>query len=140
MINVLKKKNNLKIEEIFKKKGEDFFRETEEKITLDILSKNNIVVALGGGAFLNKKIRGEILKNHISIWLKWENKTIIKRIKNNPKRPIAFEATNNELINLIKKRSKIYSKAIYHVDCDNLSKNNLLKKLISIYENYKINN
>ena len=68
--------NNLgmKISKIFKDKGEKFFREYEEKITLNILKKNNIVIALGGGAFLNKNIRNEILKNHFSFWLKLEKK------------------------------------------------------------------
>ena len=40
----------------------------------------NIVVSLGGGAFLNKKIRDEVLKNHESFWLKLDPKTILKRI------------------------------------------------------------
>ena len=119
----IEKKFNLRIAEI------------EEKLTLNILNKKNIIVALGGGAFLNKKIRDEIIKNHISFWLKWNDKTIIKRIKNNPKRPIAFKATSNELVNLIKKRSKIYSKAMYHIDCDNLSEINVVKKVMSVYEN-----
>ena len=131
----VEKKLNLKIAEIFKIKGEEFFREIEEKLTLNILNKKNVIIALGGGAFLNKKIRDEILKNHISFWLKWNDKTIIKRIKNNPKRPIAFKATTIELVNLIEKRSKIYSKAMYHVDCNNLSENNVVKKVINAYEN-----
>ena len=48
--------NNLgmKISKIFKDKGEKFFREYEEKITLNTLKKKKIVIGLGGGAFLNK--------------------------------------------------------------------------------------
>ncbi len=130
----IEKKLNLKITEIFKNNGEKFFREIEEKMTLDVLTKKNIVVALGGGAFLNKKIRQEVLLNHSSFWLKWDSKTIVERIKNSPKRPVAFNATRNELVNLIRKRSKIYSEAINHINCDNLSKNNIVKKIIKIYE------
>ena len=126
---------DLKISDIFKNKGEKYFREIEEKVTLDTLNQKNIVVSLGGGAFLNKKIRDEVLKNHASFWLKLDPKTILKRIKNSPKRPIAFKATSNELINLIKKRSKIYSKAIHHIDCGSLSKNDIAKKILNIYEN-----
>ena len=54
---------NTKISKIFQDKGEKFFRKYEEKITLQILQNKNIIVALGGGAFLNKKIRNEILQN-----------------------------------------------------------------------------
>ena len=55
--------------EIFEKKGEKFFRKEEEKEVLQSLKKNNCVIALGGGAFINKIVRENILKNAISIWL-----------------------------------------------------------------------
>ena len=128
--------NNLgmKISKIFKDKGEKFFREYEEKITLNILKKNNIVIALGGGAFLNKNIRNEILKNHFSFWLKLESDILIKRIKNSTKRPLAFNISDIELKNMIKERSKIYSKALYKIDCNNLNKTEIINKIINIYE------
>ena len=130
----IEKNLNTSITKIFQEKGEKFFREFEQKITLQILKNKNIVVALGGGTFLNKKIRDEILKNHISIWLNWDEITILKRIKNNPKRPIAFNSTNNELINLIKKRSNIYSKALYTINCNNLTKKQIIDEILKIYE------
>ena len=61
---------------IFETKGEDYFRKFEEKTTLKILKINSVVVSLGGGAFMNKVIRKEILKNHISFWLNWNNDNI----------------------------------------------------------------
>ena len=128
--------NNLgmKISKIFKDKGEKFFREYEEKITLNILKKNNIVIALGGGAFLNKNIRNEILKNHFSFWLKLESDILIKRIKNSSKRPLAYNISDIELKNMIKVRSKIYSKALYKINCNNLNKTEIVNKIINIYE------
>ena len=46
----IEKKCSMKISEIFKKKGEKFFRIEEEKEVLKSLTKNNCVIALGGGA------------------------------------------------------------------------------------------
>ena len=135
---LIEKKFNTKISKMFEERGEKFFREIEEKITLEILKNKNVVVALGGGAFLNKKIRIEILKNHNSIWLKWDTETLLKRIKNNPKRPIAYNSTSSELINLIKKRSDIYSKALYNINCNDLTKKQIIEKVIEIYETIKI--
>tara|TARA_B100001540_G_scaffold288294_1_gene283400 strand:+ start:362 stop:874 length:513 start_codon:yes stop_codon:yes gene_type:complete len=128
--------NNLgmKISKIFKDKGEKFFREYEEKITLNILKKNNIVISLGGGAFLNKNIRNEILKNHFSFWLKLESDILIKRIKNSTKRPLAYNISDIELKNMIKERSKIYSKALYKINCNKLNKTEIMNKIINIYE------
>ena len=132
----IENKLKMKISNIFKNKGEKFFREYEEKVTLDILKKRRIVIALGGGAFINKNIRNEILKNHHSFWLKLNSDILIKRIKSSIKRPLAYNSTDNELIDLMKKRSKIYSKALFEIKCDKLSKDQIVKKILGIYENH----
>ena len=106
----------------------------EEVITLKLLKKNKTVISLGGGAFLNNKIKKEVLDNHISFWLNWEIKTLIDRIKDSQKRPIASSLSRNELVKLIKKRSIVYSKAMYKIDCDNLSKKEVVKDILNIYE------
>ena len=136
----IEKELDMKISEIFKIKGEDYFRKLEEKISLEILKKENIVVALGGGAFMNKNIRKVILNDHLSFWLKINNNEIIKRIRNNPKRPLAFKSTNDDLLKLIKKRSNIYSKALYKINCNNLTKTKTVDKILKLYERKKVNN
>tara|TARA_B100001113_G_C20856113_1_gene511846 strand:- start:201 stop:713 length:513 start_codon:yes stop_codon:yes gene_type:complete len=134
--HIIENKLKMKISEVFKIKGERFFREFEEKITLKSLKRNNTIISLGGGAFMNVKIREEVLNNNLSFWLKWTSKTLINRIQNSIKRPVSFKATNNELLNLIKKRSNFYKKANYKINCENLSKNEIVNKVINIYENY----
>ena len=118
----------------------DSYGKYEEKMTLKILKFNSIVVSLGGGSFMNKVIRKEVLKNHISFWLNWNNEILLNRIKNSKKRPLAFNATENELIDLIKKRSNIYSKALYEIKCDKISKSEVVKKVLNNYETYQIKN
>ncbi|MDA9643694.1 shikimate kinase [Candidatus Pelagibacter sp.] len=122
------------IKKIFETKGEDYFRKFEEKTTLKRLKLNSVVISLGGGAFTNKNIRKEVLKNHLSFWLNWSDIILLDRIKNSKKRPLAFNATDNELIDLIKKRSNIYSKALYEIKCNKLSKKEVVKKILEIYE------
>ena len=91
----------ISISEIFETKGENYFRKFEEKITLRKLKLNPVVISLGGGAFMNKNIKKEVLKNHLSFWLNWNTKILIKRIKNSKKRPVAFNSSEDELNNLI---------------------------------------
>ena len=126
----IEKELGISISKIFETKGQDYFRKYEEKITLKILRINSVVVSLGGGAFVNKMIRTEVLKNHISFWLNWNSEILLNRIKNSKKRPLAFNSTENELIDLIKKRSNIYSKALYEIKCDRMSKNEIVKKVL----------
>tara|TARA_Y100000741_G_scaffold356148_1_gene332439 strand:- start:1303 stop:1815 length:513 start_codon:yes stop_codon:yes gene_type:complete len=130
----IEKRIGLKISKIFDKNGEKYFREIEEIETLKSLKNKKTVISLGGGAFLNNKIKKEILDNHISFWLNWDVKTLVNRIKDSKKRPIVHKSSRNEIEELIKKRSIIYSKAMYKIDCENLTKNEIVKKIIEIYE------
>ena len=127
-------KIGLTISKIFENKGEKYFRQIEEKETLKFLKSKKTVISLGGGAFLNDKIKKEILNNHISFWLSWNVKTLIDRIENSKKRPIAYKLTRSEIEELIKKRSIIYSKAMYKIDCENQTNDEIVKKIIKIYE------
>ena len=133
---VIENEQKMRIPKIFEIKGEDFFRQVEKKITLNILKNKKGVIALGGGAFLNQDIKKEVLKNHLSFWLNWEIDTLINRIKDSKKRPLALNSNKNELIEIIKNRSIVYSKALYKINCDNLSKHQIAKKIIRIYETH----
>ena len=132
--NIIEKNTNMKIAEIFEKKGEIFFRNLEEKITIEMLNTSNNVISLGGGSFMNEKIRKEVITNNISFWLSWNTTTLLNRIKKNKKRPIAFNLNTNELIELITKRSKIYSKAKFKINCNELTKNEIVMKILKLYE------
>ena len=125
----------MKISEIFKKKGEKFFRSEEEKEALKSLKKNNCIIALGGGAFLNRTIRDNVLKNTVSMWLDIDLKTLNKRIKWNKKRPLLDKEDNQKKVNkLYSERKDIYKLANYRIDCDCLSKKSVSKKIIIFYE------
>ena len=133
----IEKKCSMSISEIFKEKGEKFFRIEEEKEVLKSIKKNNCVIALGGGAFINEDIRNTILKNAISMWLDTDLKTLNTRIKWNKKRPLLNEKNNQKKINeLYSERKNIYKLANYKIDCSNLDKENIAKKIVIFYEKY----
>ena len=98
----------IKIRDIFDQKGEFFFRSIEEKIVLKTLKLTGQVIAIGGGSFLNKKIRLEILKNNISFWLNWKNDIILQRITKSKKRPKLDFLSDKDILRLISSRSKTY--------------------------------
>jgi len=132
--SLIVKNAGMSISEIFKKKGEVYFRNLEEKITLKYLKKIRNVVSLGGGGFVNVKVRKEILSNHFSFWLKWDESILISRIKDSKKRPLAFKSTDQKIKEIIKERSKIYSNAQFKINCNKLTKNEIVEKIIKIYE------
>ena len=131
----IERKNLMTITEIFEKKGEDFFRNEEKEEVLKSLKKEECIIALGGGAFINKIVRDDILKNSISIWLDLNIKTINRRVKWSNKRPLLKEKKLEKLKNLYEERKKIYKLANHKIECAKLSKKNIVKKIIELYEN-----
>ena len=132
--NLIEKSLRISITEIFENKGEDYFRKLEEKITLKSLKNKKNVIALGGGGFINNNIRKEVLSNHISFWLDWDESILLQRIRNSKKRPLVFKSTDKEIKEIIKKRIKVYSKAQFKINCNKLTKTEIVKKIIKIYE------
>ena len=131
----IEKLENEKIINIFQNKGEIYFRKIEEKISLIFLEKNNYVISVGGGAFLNENIRRKIKKNSYSFWLNWKIKTILDRISKNKKRPLALKLNNKDLANLYRKRVKFYKLSDFKIDCENKNKNEILKNIFKIIVN-----
>ena len=126
----------LSVSEIFKIKGEKFFREIEVEESLKLVEKKGIVIALGGGAFLNSKVREKVKKTCFSVWLSLSIDELFRRTQNNQKRPLLKDNDNKEkLIELYNQREKIYSLADYKIDCNSKNKNEIIKKIIEVYEN-----
>ena len=131
---IIENETKMKITEIFKIKGENFFRNLEEKTTVKLLNFSNAVISLGGGGFVNEIIRKETNTKSKTFWLDWNLDTLISRIRKRNNRPVALALNNNELKNLIIKRSKYYSKAKYKINCQNLTRSEIVKKILNLYE------
>ncbi len=131
----IEKNEDKKIIDIFQENGEEYFRKIEEKISINYLDKQKSVISIGGGAFLNEKIRKKIKKNSFSFWLNWKIKTILKRISKNKRRPLALKLNNKDLANLYRKRVKFYKLSDYKVNCENKNKNEIIKQISNILKN-----
>ena len=132
---LIEKKEKMSIQNIFKAKDEKYFREIEEKITLEVLDTFPAVIALGGGAFINKNIRDKVLKRSISFWLDSNINTLLKRMSNKKKRPlIDKESPKAELIKLYAKRKDAYKMADHKIDCSKYTKNEIIKQILKVYE------
>mgnify|MGYP006175066891 CR=1 FL=1 len=131
----IEKKLNMKIKDIFKLKGQNYFRQVEEKICIDLINGERKIVALGGGAFLNSAIRKIVLKKSFSIWINVNLKTIVKRIKlsKNIRPMLDYDNLENSIKTILDERTPIYKMASITIEANNVSK----KKIISeIQKNY----
>ena len=132
---LIEAKEGASINLIFKKKGENYFRKIENDITLSELKKSNSVISLGGGAFLNNMIRLSAKKLTTSFWLDVSIDELIKRLKKNKQRPLLFKKNMSETVKKIYfDRKKIYNEADYKIKCNFLKSEEIVNKILYLYE------
>jgi shikimate kinase len=105
------------INDIFEFHGEATFREGERRVIKRILEGAPKVISTGGGAFIDPEIRSRIRSKALSIWLRADLETILKRVKRNNNRPLLTGADpGTTLRRLMAERDPIYAEADLVVD------------------------
>ena len=96
------------VNQIFKLKGEKYFRELEVETILSLLDskEKELILSLGGGSFLDEKIRRNVKNNSLSFWLNWKPLTIIKRIRKSSKRPLLKNVDIKKTISFLSSEDK----------------------------------
>ena len=86
---------------------------------------------MGGGAFLNDRIRKLILKKTISVWIDVNYKTIAKRIKSSKKiRPMLnYEKLEDSVKSILKERAAIYKLATIRINGNEMSKKKVVNEI-----------
>ncbi|WP_188206147.1 shikimate kinase [Alkalibacillus aidingensis] len=106
---VVENQLGMQIKDIFKRHGEDYFREVEEEVLLSMPS-DGAVIATGGG-IVESPVNRETLKNNFnSIWLQASFPTISKRLEADAKRPLW---NNNDQLKheLFRSRQNLYQQS-----------------------------
>ena len=133
----ISKQNNSSIAEIFKKKGEIFFRKTEKEVLEKILSsEKNIILSLGGGTPCYYNNIDSINEKTISIFLKTNVKTLAQRLSSEKdKRPLIQNISNEDLPEFIAKhlfeRNPFYNQAKITINTDNLSAREIAEEILT---------
>ncbi|SFA87894.1 shikimate kinase [Clostridium frigidicarnis] len=129
----IEKKENMSIDEIFRTKGEKYFRYLENDILKDLENFNGII-STGGGlpVFNNNMYILNSLGN--TIFLDVNVDICIKRILNDKSRPLAKKG-NVYLRNLYNERKTIYKKAQYTIECTYKTLNEILQEMYIITKN-----
>jgi len=132
---LIEQKEELSINLIFKNKGEAYFRKIEREITLLELQKNNSVISLGGGSFLDNAVRRNAKKLSVSFWLDVPLSELSRRLGKNNLRPLLLKQNKHEEIKKIYfNRKKIYNEADFRIKCKSLNPKTIVNKILDFYE------
>lgn len=108
----------LSIADIFALYGEPRFRELERRVVCRLLDQPPMVLALGGGAFVNADTRQQIKTRAVSVWLRANLETLLSRtMRKRGTRPLLAQGEPRDILaRLMEERYPIYAEADYTVD------------------------
>jgi len=126
------------VADIFSEYGEPEFRRLEERVISRLVTEGPIVLALGGGAFLNDETRKNILDKGLSIWLNADFETLYERVMRKPgKRPLLTKGNPREILSeLMTKREPIYALSNLHVTSVPGTKSDMRNHLLNRLDEY----
>lgn len=110
--HVISANENMSVSKIFARKGESYFREQELVVINEILAGDPCVLATGGGAFMNPKIREAIAEKGISLWIHAEFDVLLERVSRKKTRPLLENGDKSEILRkLMDERYPIYQQS-----------------------------
>lgn len=112
----IEKKEQMEISEIFKTKGEAYFRKVERECVAELTNEKNKIVACGGGVATIEENQKEIKKGGLVIYLSASPETILERVKRNNKRPLLEgKKTIKDIQNFLAQRVPAYEKVADYI-------------------------
>lgn len=108
----IEKAAQMTIPEIFAQRGEPEFRAGETRVISRLLREADLVLATGGGAFVNPETRALVKSDAVSVWLKADLEVLFERVSRRSNRPLLKTADpKGTLEKLISDRYPIYAEA-----------------------------
>jgi shikimate kinase len=119
------------VSEIFTQNGEKYFRDIEERVIAEISDREEeVVISLGGGAFMSEKTQKILKEKAITIWLEAPIEEILHRIGKKNTRPLLNQKNKREILEeLAAKRYPTYAKADLKFNTNNNYGEALLRKI-----------
>lgn len=112
MDQLIAEREEMSISDIFETYGEEYFRNLETNLLIELQERKNIIISCGGGAALRERNVKEMKKNGRVVLLTAEPHTILERVKDSDERPILNGNKNVEFIaDLMDKRREKYEAA-----------------------------
>ncbi len=133
----IEKSSSLSINDLFSQYGENEFRALEKRVIERILKETPIILATGGGAFINSETRNIIKKNSITIWLKADINILLTRLQRRNTRPMLLGKNHRKVVqNLFAKRREFYNQADIRINCGKQDKDKVTFTVLNALQNY----
>ena len=125
---LIEQRERMPVSEVFSRHGEPYFRAAEREVLAAQLAKRHVVVATGGGTFVDPANRAIINRDGVSVWLDAALDRLIARIPADGRRPLA--ADRGTLERLYDARRGAYEHAHVRLDAGRASVDALVEQLV----------
>ena len=130
--DLIEERERMKVSEIFAKQGEPYFRSVERAVLFAQIEPRHLVVATGGGTFVDPMNRAAINRDGVSVWLDAPLDRVIDRLPVDGRRPLAADRTEFE--RLYNVRRAAYTLAHVRLDAGRASVDALVEQLVDWLE------
>ena len=132
MDQVIAEKEGMSISDIFEVYGEEYFRDAETNLLIEMQSKTNVVISCGGGVPMRERNVAEMRKNGKVVLLTAKPETILDRVKDNHDRPLLENNKNVPFIAELmgKRREKYEAAADIIIETDGKNKLEICEEII----------
>jgi shikimate kinase len=125
------------IPEIFAEHGEAYFRDGERRVISRILTEGPLVLATGGGAFMNEATRHRIAERGVSIWLNADLATLMSRVRRKSNRPLLNNPDpEGTMRRLIDERYPVYAGADLTVYSGDGSHDSVVEDIVAVLQTH----
>ncbi len=129
---LIERHEHMTVAEIFARHGEPYFRAAERNVVAEQLSARHVVVATGGGTFVDPQNRAAIRSDGVSVWLDAPLERVIARMPADGRRPLA--ADRADLERLYEGRRLAYEQAHMRLDASRAGVEALVEQLVDWLE------
>lgn len=110
----IERREGCSVAQVFARQGEAYFRKVEREVLLAWLPVRNVVIATGGGTFVQPANRADILADGTVVWLDVPFARIVDRVPSDGRRPLA--ADREAFAALFEERRWAYRQAHLRLD------------------------
>lgn len=122
----------MSVPEIFAAYGEPYFRDGERRVIGRLLQEGPILLATGGGSYMNAETRARIAEAGVSVWLKASLEVLMKRVRKRPTRPLLQTPDPQATLRrLMEERYPVYGLADITVESKDLPHDRVADQVIA---------
>jgi shikimate kinase len=120
------------VSDLFAIYGEPIFRDLEQRVVTRLLETKNLILATGGGSYIQPTIQAIIKEKAHTVWLRADLETLLDRVNRRDTRPLLATGDKRKILKrLMEERYPVYEQANTIIDSNSASHERVVKQIIS---------